>query len=567
VGTLPIARKRLARPVLILCTVATWGSARATVQEPNGINVPAPPIQNGCANVTCPTGRVCSDGRCETPLQSYFDAQGETIDAHADAAVEPGAFLPLCDFQATLVLSESQATAGIAWYNQPAAPTGPPPTFYPIGPASLTVGQTIASTDIRTSANYAGGLIGFALLKQLNNQPTPVYYSEYQRNVLCSGCTTPGYWKMALAYQSKQSNTYYVAFEDWEGADQSSWQGNDGDFNDKVFQISGVTCNGGGDFCMTGKSGVCAAGVSQCQVGGTIACKQQVPASAEKCDNLDNDCNGVVDDGPGLCPAGRRCVQGVCVPPCGLEEFDCLNPFVCMNGLCVEAACVGKTCATGQVCRAGNCVGGCQGVVCPLGQTCQLGACVDPCAGISCPGAVCEKGACVTGCGCRVCPTGQTCAQDGHCVDRGCDTMTCGAGQVCRAGACVDACQGAVCPGGGPCRNGICEPPPMTTTTSGGAGTAGSTSGAAGATGAAGGRGGANPAGSTGAGGSAAPDGGAAGTTGGPKARGTVACGCAAAATEPGALRSAFGDTFAAFAFALAGVIAARCRRRPRGSD
>ena len=53
-------------------------------------------------------------------------------------------FLPLCDFSATLVLSESQARAGLAWYNQPAQPTGAPTPLHPIGPAVLAVGQVIS---------------------------------------------------------------------------------------------------------------------------------------------------------------------------------------------------------------------------------------------------------------------------------------------------------------------------------------------------------------------------------------------------------------------------------------
>ena len=110
------------------------------------------------------------------------------------------------------------------------------------------MGQTITSADIRSNINYTGGLIGFALMKQLNgasNPATPVYYSEYMRNVNCTGCTMPGYWKMALVYKSTvNANSYYLAWEDWEGANNTMWFGNDGDFNDKVFRFDGVTCKG-----------------------------------------------------------------------------------------------------------------------------------------------------------------------------------------------------------------------------------------------------------------------------------------------------------------------------------
>jgi MYXO-CTERM domain-containing protein len=499
----------LCAAAVLSCVVLSGARATAAVQEPNGVSVPAT-VANG-----------------EITLQSFFDSQMEGINAVADAATDPGAFLPLCDFQATLVLSQSQAAAGLAWYNQPAAPTGPPATVYPIGAATLTLGQTITSADIRSSPNYAGALIGFALMKNM----APVYYSEYKRNVLCSGCTAPDYWKMALAYQSRKlDNTYYLAFEDWEGANSTSWLGNDGDFNDKVFRFSGVTCDGGGAPCYTGALGVCSTGVTQCQVGGGLTCVPLIKPTTETCDNLDNDCNGMVDDGPHLCDGDQVCVRGVCVPPCGLAEFDCVPPFVCQDGLCIDAKCIGKVCDTGQVCRDGTCVGGCEGIQCPLGQDCELGACVDLCAGVPCPGAVCEKGACVTSCACRICPTGQACAGDGHCVDEGCQSMSCGAGQVCRNGGCVDSCTNAICPGNAACHDGRCDPPMTGLTTSrDGSADVATPTGASGGTsgGVTSGTGGASAAG--GAGG-AGPDAGAA-DAGSHGLRGTIACGCATADT------------------------------------
>jgi hypothetical protein len=455
--------------------------AHAAVVEPNGITVPAPPITTSCQTVTCPVGKVCENGRCEVRLQSYFDANGEAISETVDASTDPGVFLPLCDFAATLVLSESQADGGLAWYNVPAtgASTTAPAAIYQIGPFPMLVGQVITSTDVRTNPNYAGGLIGFVLLKSLG-QPmlSRVYYSEYALNVRCTGtgCPMPGNWKMALSYLSKANpNSYYLAFEDWEGADQNSWQGNDGDFNDKVFKISGVTCDGGGEPCDTGMPGVCARGVTQCQVGAGISCKPAVIKGAERCDNLDNDCNDMVDDGDGLCTqANFVCSKGVCIPKCDDSEFPCGPGLKCdTDGLCKDPRCATLDCPAGQVCQAGTCVGGCQGVTCPLGQICQLGVCVDPCAGVSCPGGVCDKGACVTACRCRACGTGKVCAMggplDGQCVDTGCDKMTCTTGTICSKGACVDACANAVCPGAVECKNGMCDPaPPVTPTGQGG---------------------------------------------------------------------------------------------------
>ncbi|MGK3960038.1 SBBP repeat-containing protein [Sorangium sp. So ce118] len=73
-----------------------------------------------------------------------------------------------------------------------------------------------------------------------------------------------------------------------------------------------------GGACDTDEPGVCAPGAWTC-VDGTLACEQVVQASPEACDGLDNDCNGVADNGgaacstglPGVCSAGTTaCVDG-----------------------------------------------------------------------------------------------------------------------------------------------------------------------------------------------------------------------------------------------------------------
>ncbi len=52
---------------------------------------------------------------------------------------------------------------------------------------------------------------------------------------------------------------------------------------------------GGNVACTTGELGVCSAGVTQCQ-SGALTCKRSVNPSAELCNQLDDDCDGVVDD-------------------------------------------------------------------------------------------------------------------------------------------------------------------------------------------------------------------------------------------------------------------------------
>jgi hypothetical protein len=51
----------------------------------------------------------------------------------------------------------------------------------------------------------------------------------------------------------------------------------------------------GGAACLTGQPGECDAGTETCQ-GGALVCAQNQPAEPEICDNLDNDCDGAIDN-------------------------------------------------------------------------------------------------------------------------------------------------------------------------------------------------------------------------------------------------------------------------------
>jgi hypothetical protein len=73
---------------------------------------------------------------------------------------------------------------------------------------------------------------------------------------------------------------------------------------------------GGNVACSTGQPGVCGPGTTQCS-GGAIQCQQNVAASGEVCDGLDNDCDGAADEGdPG---GGGMCITG--------------NPGICASGV------------------------------------------------------------------------------------------------------------------------------------------------------------------------------------------------------------------------------------------
>ncbi len=234
---------------------------------------------------------------------------------------------------------------------------------------------------------------------------------------------------------------------------------NDGDFNDFVFYVSGISCSGGGQACDTGLQGACSVGRTDCATDGmTGTCRPIITAGAELCDNVDNDCNGKVDDGDGLCPTDQVCDKGSCVGACGTGEFRCEVASAASPAIASKTRAPTRCATPVRACRNGVCMNACDGVTCPGGQECQLGRCIDPCKAVTCTGGkVCERGLCVSDCACRGCADGLECGKDGKCSDPQCANVMCAMGQRCEAGACVDNCAGVMCPGGGACVNGACQ--------------------------------------------------------------------------------------------------------------
>ncbi len=490
---------------LALSVSLAASTAAAVVYEPN--NVQSPP--NGL-----PVPINGMNG--EEELNTYFAAQGESIDWIQDAHTTPNAFSPLCGFTATFALNQAGNKFGLAWYNE----TGTAPTaadLHEIVPAGTPVGGMFTGTTIKNDPNYAGGLVGFALEVPASEGN---HYTNQAYDTVCSDssvCNPAAPWILALMYASTVTpNAYYICFED--GSTSSTGWGNDGDFNDDVFFLTGITCAGGGQPCDTGKLGICASGITQCTATGTT-CQQLSQPTTEVCNGIDDNCDGMVDDGA-VCPTGEVCQQGTCVQSCSGGEFTCPAGLVCdKDGYCITPACVNVTCPAGEVCESGTCKGPCDGVVCPSGQVCRVGVCLDPCAGVTCgSGQVCDNGVCVTSCSCLPCATGKSCdATSGLCVDPACATATCAAGTNCVAGACVDDCKGAVCPTGQTCKSGQCVTSPSGTgggsstatgffgsgggATSGGTASGGTASGGTGGAGGTSANGGAGATGANGGGG------------------------------------------------------------------
>ena len=223
-----------------------------------------------------------------------------------------------------------------------------------------------------------------------------------------------------------------------------------------------VMCPDAGEECtVEGEVGVCAIGRTSCVGGGTV-CAPSLTEGPERCDNLDNDCDGSVDEGSGLCTDPQVCASGRCVDPC--FEGGCLEGQTCTDrGVCEDTACVGVTCPPGERCEGGSCVAGCEGVSCPIGQTCIAGRCVDGCATIMCDPEceACDSGTCVARCTSDAsCGEGRSCNVDGVCRATACGAG-CPDGQLCGPTGCVDGCTGVTCPAGEICEEGMCVTAPV----------------------------------------------------------------------------------------------------------
>jgi hypothetical protein len=161
------------------------------------------------------------------------------------------------------------------------------------------------------------------------------------------------------------------------------------------------TCNGLDDTCdgyidnnvpevgqkcaVPGQLGPCADGIYECKQG-SLLCKQMHFSVREICDNIDNDCDGKVDNNPGgsAYSLSRPCYTAQI--GCKLEsgKYNCNLP--CQSGaqLCLSKQGVWATTCLGEITpKPEECNGiddDCDGVIdndapCPQGQKCINGQC------------------------------------------------------------------------------------------------------------------------------------------------------------------------------------------------
>jgi hypothetical protein len=442
--------------------------------------------QAGVCNIgaPCPSATSCDNGQhgtCESTMWHSFNdntcipSNHSGLDPWMDAAITPETFHPTCALTYD-VLSRGTAKFqnAFGWYNAgTAAPAAS--DLHVMLDCNAAAGTSVV-LDLTKEPAWKGGDVGFFLITpESHTSPGTcaggnccatvagiqsgngyVYYSQREFNPDGQG-TNPFIHLLTFTSQIA-AQKYYFGWED-------TYQTTSADFTDLVTSVSGVECSGAGVQCNTGKLGVCAQGVTVCGASAQVTCQQVEQPSPEKCNGVDDDCDGQVDNGATCAESGYVCDNGKCVPHCGPIEYPCFSGTSCdpTSGLCIAPTCVGVTCGAGLICQAGKCGTPCTGVVCPAGQTCEGNACVDLCAGVTCPsGQVCAEGACLPSCGqCG----GLTCASplacdttSGQCADPSC-SKPCGTGTHCSNGACVDNCAGAVCPSGQTCQAGQCVSP------------------------------------------------------------------------------------------------------------
>jgi hypothetical protein len=179
---------------------------------------------------------------------------------------------------------------------------------------------------------------------------------------------------------------------------------------------------GGGQACSTGMAGACGVGVTAC-VNGALTCNATAFPQVEVCDGLDNDCDGQVDEGnPG---GGMSCNTGK-AGVCSAGTTACTNGAITCNQ---------NTAPSAEVCDGidNNCDGQVDGAAasasCPVVAN-GTAACTNAaCAVASCAAgfANCD-GNPVNGCERNLRTDVANCGACG---------VVCAAGQACSAGVCV----------------------------------------------------------------------------------------------------------------------------------
>ncbi|ATB35759.1 putative lipoprotein [Cystobacter fuscus] len=220
--------------------------------------------------------------------------------------------------------------------------------------------------------------------------------------------------------------------------------GVDDDCNGQKDDLAATTCYGGP--AGTAGKGICKAGTPKCGANNEQLCEGEVLPTAELCNRIDDNCDGVTDEGFDLqqdvkncgacgtaCAASQTCVAGKCM---GRVQQVCTDGSDDdEDGLvgCADPDCTQKSCGTNRVCYGGKCG--------DIELVCSDNVDNDQDGNTDCKDSDCDQKACGTGCVCKALAKAETACLDKldndgdgkiDCADSDCPT-DCGTGCVCNS--------------------------------------------------------------------------------------------------------------------------------------
>jgi hypothetical protein len=200
----------------------------------------------------------------------------------------------------------------------------------------------------------------------------------------CSSGGNPGVGECRAGTQTCNGNSFGSCENEVLPADETcANEGHDDDCNTVDDDVPMR-----GDACVDdGAKGVCRDGTLACS-GGTLVCDTPAPAQAEKCDTLDDDCDGRTDEDFPLATDEANC--GRCGNQCGLGKTCCAGSCVDTKTTAAHCGMCGSACGQGLTCCNSDCVD-------TDTNASHCGTCGRECGGLTprCCGANCKTSLCL----------------------------------------------------------------------------------------------------------------------------------------------------------------------------